>query len=296
MKRGLVCRPTKFEFVKFLFLPILVYLFAVVSPIFVGIYFSFTNWAGGKKIKLIGFENYATLVKDRDFWNAFLNNLQIIAICLVGQMLLGLIIAILLNSSYLRLRNVYRFVIFFPVILSGVVVGYLWLIVYNGQFGLLNAFLELIGRSDWIRMWLDDPKIVVNSISMTYVWQFVGLNVVIFLASLQNISPDILEAAELDGASGMKKVRYITMPLMMNTVKVAALLTISGNMKIFDQIWMMTRGGPGTASTVLAIHAYKMSFMGMKLGYGATISIGIMLLSLVLVLVFNVLLRSEKYE
>lgn len=80
-------------------------------------------------------------------------------------MLLGLIIAILLNSSYLRLRNVYRFVIFFPVILSGVVVGYLWLIVYNGQFGLLNAFLELIGRSDWIRMWLDDPKIVVNSIS-----------------------------------------------------------------------------------------------------------------------------------
>ena len=118
----------------------------------------------------------------------------------------------------------------------------------------------------------------------------------IFLASLQNISPDILESAELDGAGGFKKVRYIIMPLMMNTVKVAALLTISGNMKIFDHIWMMTRGGPGTASTVLAVHAYKMSFQGMKLGYGATISIGIMLLSFILVLIFNVLLRSEKYE
>jgi len=296
MKRGLVCKPTKWEFFKFLFFPIIVYLFAVVSPIFVGLYFSFTNWGGGKKIKWIGIENYISLVKDQEFWNAFLNNLQIIAICLVGQMLLGLLIAILLNSSYLRLRNVYRFVIFFPVILSGVVVGYLWQIVYNNQFGLLNWVLEAIGRADWIHMWLDDPSIVVNSISLVYVWQFVGLNVVIFLASLQNISPDILEAAELDGASGLKKTRYITMPLMMNTVKVAALLTISGNMKIFDQIWMMTRGGPGTSSTVLAIHAYKMSFQGMKLGYGATISIGIMLLSLVLVLIFNVLLRSEKYE
>ena len=161
----------------------------------------------------------------------------------------------------------------------------------QNQFGLFKLALRSDQASGVDRMWLDDPNIVVNSISVTLVWQYVGLNVVIFLASLQNISPDILESAELDGAGGFKKVQYIIMPLMMNTVKVAALLTISGNMKIFDHIWMMTRGGPGTASTVLAVHAYKMSFQGMKLGYGATISIGIIFFSFILVLIFNVLLR-----
>lgn len=293
---GKLMKPKLTDYFRFLTIPVLFYIFVVIIPIFVGLSYSFTNWGGGKKINFIAFDNYARLLRDKEFWNSFLNNLEVIAYCLVGQMALGFLFAVLLNSKFLRLRSLYRFVIFLPVILSGVVVGYLWLIVYNNQFGLLNWLLTALGRPDAVQIWLDDPHIVMRSISAVLIWQFVGLNVVIFLASLQNIPEDMLEAAEIDGASGFKKVRYIILPLMKGTIRVAAILCISGNMKIFDHIWVMTRGGPGTSSSVLAIYAYKMSFENMNFGYGAAISMGVILLSLGMILVFNLVMRGEKSE
>lgn len=294
--RNTLGKPTLFEYWKWLTIPVLLYVFVVVVPIVVGLVFSFTNWGGGKKVNFIGFNNYAQLLQDKNFWTSFLNNLYLVVMCLIGQTLGGLLIAILLSTKFLKLRAIYRFVIFLPNILSGVVVGYLWQIVYNNQFGLLNWFLEAIGKPEAVRMWLDDPKIVMTSISIMLIWQFIGLNVVIFLSSIQNIPQDILESAEMDGATGWQKAIHITMPLLRGTIKVTALLCITGNMKIFDHIWLMTRGGPGISSSVLSVYTYKVSFDGMKFGYGAASSIGVMLLSAILLITFNLFTRRWKND
>jgi raffinose/stachyose/melibiose transport system permease protein len=287
-------RPSRLEFLLLFGVPVLFYVFVVFLPILVGGFLSLTQWSGGPKIRLVGLRNYVLLVKDAGFWNAFLNNLKIIAWCLVGQVGLGLAAALLLSSRFLRTRAIYRFTMFIPVVLAGVVVGFLWVMVFNSTFGLLNWFLRFIGRPDWILRWLDDPKIVVSSISVTLIWQYMGLNLVIFLASLQNIPQDLLDSASIDGANGFQTALHITLPLLASTITVAISFCIAGNMKIFDHIWIMTGGGPGTASSVMAIFAFKMSFENMIFGYGSAISIGTILLSSILLVVANIAMNFGK--
>jgi raffinose/stachyose/melibiose transport system permease protein len=287
-------RPSRLEFLLLFGVPVLFYVFVVFLPILVGGFLSLAQWSGGPKIRFVGLRNYVLLVRDAGFWNAFLNNLKIIAWCLVGQVGLGLIAALLLSSRFLRARALYRFTMFIPVVLAGVVVGFLWVMVFNSTFGLLNWFLRFIGRPDWILRWLDDPKIVVSSISVTLIWQYMGLNLVIFLASLQNIPQDLLDSASIDGANSFQTALHITLPLLASTITVAISFCIAGNMKIFDHIWIMTGGGPGTASSVMAIFAFKMSFENMIFGYGSAISIGTILLSSILLVLANIAMNFGK--
>jgi raffinose/stachyose/melibiose transport system permease protein len=287
-------RPNRVEFFLLFGVPVLFYVFVVFMPILVGGFLSLTQWSGGPKIRFVGLRNFVLLVKDAGFWNAFLNNLKIIAWCLVGQVGLGLLAALLLSSRFLRTRGIYRFTMFIPVVLAGVVVGFLWVMVFNSTFGLLNWFLKFIGKPGWILRWLDDPKVVVSSISATLIWQYVGLNLVIFLASLQNIPQDLLDSASIDGASGLQTALHITLPLLASTIAVAVSFCIAGNMKIFDHIWIMTGGGPGTSSSVMAIFAFKMSFENMIFGYGSAISIGTILLSSILLVAANAAMNIGK--
>jgi raffinose/stachyose/melibiose transport system permease protein len=283
-----------FTLIRFLSIPTAFYLFTVISPIFVGVYYSTFNWNGGPRKVFIGAKNYLMLFKNTEFWQSVSNNFMLIFYCLIGQVFLGLLIAILLNTKYLRFRSVYRFVIFLPCILSGVVVTFLWQIIYNANYGLVNLVLRSLNLGGLVRLWLDDPKIVVRSIAMVLIWQYVGQNVVIFLASLQNIEPDIIEAATIDGASAFQRTLRIIMPLMKGTVRVVVILCISGNMKIFEHIYNMTRGGPGTASSVMSVFAYKTSFENLQMGYGSAASVSILAISLTSIAIANFLLRGEK--
>jgi raffinose/stachyose/melibiose transport system permease protein len=293
--RGGRGRPSFLTFVRFLIIPTAFYLFTVISPIFVGIYYSTFNWSGGPKKVFIGIRNYKQLFQNTDFWHSVSNNFMLIFYCLIGQVFLGLLIAILLNTKYLRLRSIYRFVIFLPCILSGVVVTFLWQIIYNANYGLVNWLLRSLNQGSLVRLWLDDPKIVVRSIAIVLIWQYVGQNVVIFLASLQNIEPDIIEAATIDGASAFQRTWRIIMPLMKGTVRVVVILCISGNMRIFEHIYNMTRGGPGTASSVMSVFAYKTSFENLQMGYGSAASVSILAISLASISIANFLLRGEKH-
>jgi raffinose/stachyose/melibiose transport system permease protein len=291
-------RPRKRDLVLLL-VPVAFYVFVAILPIIVGGFFSLTKWSGGRNFSFLGLGNYRHLLSDPAFWKAFLNNLEIIAFCLFGQVGLGLAVALILSTKYLRARNAYRFIIFIPVALSGVVVGLLWSLMFNSSFGLINMLLKLIGKADWVLNWLDDPKIVVISVSFTLIWQYIGLNMVIFLASIQNIPMELIEAASLEGANNLQTARYIKLPLLKSTLQVAIALCIAGNMKIFEHIWIMTGGGPGTSSSVMAIYAYKMSFGNFILGYGAAISIGTIIMSSLLLVVTKLLTnrgsRNESY-
>ena len=282
---------------RWLFIPVAFYAFVVLGTIGVGFYYSFFNWKGGARISFNGLDNYIRLFFDESFWMSFKNNLKLIAVCLVGQVGLGFLLSVLLASKFLRLRKVYKFIIFLPVVLSGVVVGFLWSMMYNSSFGLLNQFLSMVGLESFVRNWLGDPSIVMMSISVTLVWQYIGLNVVIFLSSIQNIPQDIIEASEVDGADAFQRLRFIITPLMYNTIKVAVVLCVSGNLKTFEHVNIMTRGGPGTASSVVAMYAYKQSFENMYFGYGSSIAFGIVLISICMVSLTNLIMRAgKKYD
>ena len=278
----------------FMLLPgILIFTFAVILPLFMSIRYSFYQWSGGPNMNFIGLKNYLRLFNDRYFWHSFKNNLVIVLLSIIGQVGIGFILASLINSNILKFKKIHRTVIFFPVVLSAVVIGFLWTMIYSRQYGLLNWLLTTLNLESLIKYWLDDPKIVLYTVTAPLIWQYIGLYLVIFLSAMQGIPRDIYEVAEIDGATGIKKAFHITLPLLKNTFLVAIMLCIAGNMKVFDHIYVMTGGGPGRSSTVMAQYAYNTSFSMFKMGYGSAISMGIFILSLSLILLSRKLLGGQ---
>lgn len=276
-------KPQKYTLAGLLAPGVLLFVFCSIIPLAVAFYFSLFNWDGGIHKTFIGLKNYAELLRDENFWLAFKNNILFVIYAVLGQIGIAFVVAMLLMSRTVRFKTFHRTVIFFPVILSSIVVAYLWQIIYNKDYGLLNKFLELAGLGSWVQPWLDDPKIIIRSLAAPKIWQWIGYYMVILLGAIQNIDPSVLECAELDGANGWRRSCFIVLPMIKNTVVVTVILCISGNMKTFDQIYAMTGGGPGTSSMVVALYAYKMSFVRQRYGYGSACAIGILVLSLLLV-------------
>lgn len=254
-----------------------------IVPLIVAFYYSLFKWDGGITKTFIAFRNYRELLTDKIFWGAFLNNITFVLYSVVGQIGIAFFMALLLTSKLIRFKNFHRTAIFFPVILSSIVVAYLWQIMYNKDYGLLNLFLRMIRQEQWIQRWLDDPEIIIQSLAAPKIWQWIGYYMIILLGAIQNLDAGILESAELDGANAWQRAWFVTLPMIKGTVIVTIMLCISGNMKTFDQIYAMTGGGPGTSSMVVALYAYKMSFVRQRYGYGSACAIGVMLLSLALV-------------
>jgi raffinose/stachyose/melibiose transport system permease protein len=265
-----------------------------IAPLFVAFYYSLFKWDGGPEKTFLGFMNYVQLGMDKAFWGAFKNNVTFIIWTVAGQIGIAFIVSMLMISRTLRLKTLHRTVIFFPVILSAVVVGFTWKIIYNKDYGFLNRILALAGRADWIKPWLDDPDMVIPSLAAAKIWQYIGYYMVILLAAIKNIDKEVLEVAELDGAIGWRKSVYIVIPLIKNTFLVALMLCISGNMKTFDQIYVMTNGGPGGASEVVAMYAYRVSMERMEYGYGSAAAIGILILSLALIGISNLVTGKKS--
>ncbi len=275
---------------------LLIYCFIVVLPLFVSFRYSLFDWSGGINMEFVGLGNYIDLVQDGDFWFSFKNNVMIIMLSILGQVGIAFVVSALLMSKLLKWREFHRVVIFLPVVLSAVVIGFLWTIIYSKDMGLLNWLLKALHLESFIIPWLDDPRYVIYTVTIPLIWQYIGFYLIIFMAAMQSIPKDIFEVADIDGATGIKKAVYITLPLLYDTLKVAIMLCIAGNMKVFDHIYVMTGGGPGKSSTVMAQYAYDNSFVMFKLGYGSAISIGILVLSLALILLSRKLMGGNKNE
>lgn len=294
MNRSSLFKPKPVVLIALLLPGLLVFSLCSIMPLFVSAWFSLFKWSGGPVMTFVGLQNYVKMLHDLDFWLAFKNNVTFVVWTVIGQIGLAFLITMLLISRILKFKEFYRTVIFFPVVLSAVVVGFLWNIMYSKDYGLLNYFLRTVHLSFLIKPWLDSPKYVIMSLAIPKIWQYIGYYMVILLAAVHGIPQDILEVSELDGATGLKKAFYIVLPLIWDTVKVCVMLCIAGNMKTFDQIFVMTGGGPGNSSMVLALYAYKASIEEMKLGYGSTLSIGILILSLALILISQLVTRGKK--
>jgi len=265
----------------------------VVLPVLLAIYYSFFNWTGGPKMEFIGLGNYIEFISDMAFWKSFGNNLYLTVIAIIGQIGLALTFALMLNSRITKFKSFHCKFIFLPVIVSAVVVGFVWSMIYDYNYGLLNILLKAVGLGNLAQPWLSRSKGIMTIVSIPIIWQYVGLYLIILLAAITSIAKEILEMAEIDGANGIQKAWYITLPLIKKTITVCIMLCIAGNMKVFDHIFVMTAGGPGRGSTVMAMYAYQTSFLKYRMGYGTTISIGILILGLSIVLISRELMERK---
>ncbi|NLG89515.1 MAG: sugar ABC transporter permease [Clostridiaceae bacterium] len=263
----------------------LVYLCVFILPVILAIYFSFFNFRTVSSKTFVGLFNYKKLFTDPLLLSSLKNNLYLVLVCMIGQIGIAFVFANMLYSRLInpKVSNFFRTVIYFPVTLSAVIIGYVWTMIYDYHFGLLNQLLISFGFPDAVKAWLTDERSIMTVVSIPMIWQYVGFHLVIIMAAMTSIDKEVYEMAEIDGASGFRKAVSITFPLIKNTLSVCVLLCVSANMKAFDHILAMTNGGPGYSSSVLALYAYKISFAENNLGYGNTVSVAIMVVMVIII-------------
>lgn len=271
------------SFVIMALLPaLLIFIIFAIVPIFWSAYYGFFEWKGLGAAKFIGLDNYRMILEDPVFWRALKNNLILVVSAVIGQVSVALLLSLFLlkNTMFNRLM---RSAVFLPMVLSTVVVGLIWGYIYHPQIGLLNQLLETLGLESWTRSWLDDPKINMFAVSIPINWANIGPYLIIFIAALQNISSEIDDASKIDGAIGWRKLFFVTLPMIWGTVVVTIVLCISGSLKAFDHVIVMTRGGPAQSTELLATYMYNNTFTVYRYGYGSAVSTMIILISAVLI-------------
>lgn len=291
-------RPKNKVIFLYLLVPLLLYVFAVFFPLVAAVFYSFFEWKGGPNRTFIGLQNYADLIKDGVFWQSFGHNIYLVLLCIVGQIGIAFIVVLLINSRLAKFKGIHRTFGFFPSTISAVYIGFIWLMIYDYKRGILNWFLNATGNHEAVQVWLNNPKLVMLLLAIPLIWQYIGYYMVILLSAISSVDQEIFEVAEIDGANGFQRAIYIVLPLIKNTLLVCVTLCIAGNMKAFDHIYNMTSGGPGNSSMVMALYGYKVSFSQQNMGYGSAISIGIFVVSLLVIggsqWLINFLTREKK--
>lgn len=271
----------------------LIYSVFSIIPIFISFYFSFMSWNGFSDMTFVGARNYLAVFQDTIFWLSFRNNILVVLASVFGQIPVALTLALLLNRN-IRWAKFFRTVGFLPVVISTVVISITWRMIYNSEYGLLNQLLDNIGLGFLAQNWLGNPDYAMYAIAAVIIWQFVGLYFIIFLSALQTVPQELYEAAELDGASEWQKTRFVTLPSIRNVILIAIVLCISGSLKTFDLIYVMTGGGPAHSTEVMATYMYVETFQGLRYGYGSAISVLIFLFSFGLIMIVSGLLKPKQ--
>lgn len=267
-------------------------LFAIVIavPFTMNIYMSFTKWNGVRPPEWIGLANYENLFQDKVFWFAFRNNLAMILAVTVIPTFFGLVLAVFLFNYVAiqfgnRTTNFFRAAYYLPQILPVAIAGVVWGWILNPSYGVLNWLLNSVGLSVLTRNWLGDPATALTSVMGIMVWFQIGYPLVIFMSALQRVDSQILEAASIDGAGFWQRMRII-MAIILPEISVVVLTTTIAALKIFAQIYVLTRGGPGNATIVPSYFAYQNFFERSKVGYGSAISTVMTMIILGLTIIF----------
>ncbi|MFD2212312.1 carbohydrate ABC transporter permease [Metabacillus endolithicus] len=259
----------------------------VFLPIVLNLYNSFFRWNSfGTEKVFVGFEYYIRLFKDPVFYTALKNNGLYAIISLIFQVGLGIIIAAILEDKLIRkFQPFFRTVFFIPSVISIAVVGLLWQLLYNPEVGLVNGTLEAIGLSEWTHSWLGDSKTAIYAVVAVSQWQYTGYITMLFLIAMQKIPDEFYEAAMIDGASRIKSFFHITLPQIKEMILVGSVITVIGAFKVFDEVYVMTSGGPGRSTEVLGTMLYRSAFRNDEMGYASTIGTVIFVITLTLSLI-----------
>ena len=258
--------------VIFLLPALVLFLTIIIVPIFMSVTYSLTEWDGiGKKV-FTGFDNYKELflTNSDGFWRAVKNSLIFAAGSVFVQLPISLILALILARG-VKGERFYVSVYFIPVLISTVVIGQLWMKIYNPQYGLLNTVLRSMGLEQLTGNWLGDTK------NVPVLWQYIGYHMLLMYASVRSISEEIFEAARIDGANGIQTALHITIPLMKPILKVCVTFAVVGSLKNFDLVYVMTGGGPAGASQLPSTLMVETIFSRNMYGYGSSMAIFIIL-------------------
>jgi raffinose/stachyose/melibiose transport system permease protein len=264
----------KTSFALFVLPALTIFILFYAYPIMSGFYYAFTSWNSYLDVpKFIGLENFKSLLHDDLIKVAIKNNVILTVIVVLGQNIIAIGFALLLNQK-LKGMNVFRAIIFIPVLLSTAVISYIWGYILNpldGLFTHLFSFLHLttLANIDW----LGDTSYSLYSVCAVTIWEYIGFSMVIYLAGLKTIPVELYEAAQIDGAGTIDKIRHITLPLLAPSITINSILTVIGCLKLFDQIYLLTEGGPAHATEVFGTLIYSIAFRTMRLGYGNAIAL-----------------------
>ncbi|WP_256757625.1 carbohydrate ABC transporter permease [Cohnella sp. WQ 127256] len=280
----------------FFMLPILIlYILFFIYPMVDAFAKGFTKWNGIGTAEFNGMKNFEKAFSDDKFWNSVKNNSYFILFSVFVQVPIIVFFSLLI-SNVKKLKGLYKTAVFVPSVMSTAVVGILWSFIYEPDIGLFNILLTKMGFDPV--MWLSEPKWAMISILITNAWQWTGFYIVMVLAAILSIPKEIDEAAVIDGANGFQRGIRITMPLIMPIISVVIMLSIAGAMKAADIVIVMTKGGPGGATDVMATYMIKYGITNVKYGYGNAIAVLIFVFTLIITVLYQLLIarRSERVE
>lgn len=274
-----------------LIVPMLLLIAFVVFPAIDLIRMSFTNWDGySPKSEFIWFENYKSMFQNSDLWLSLKNNAVyfIIHLCMIP---VELGFAVLLVSK-LRGAKFYKTMVFMPYIINGVAIAYAFSYFFSPINGALNEILNVLNLSSLTRNWLSDAGIVNQVLSFVSVWRFSGYHIILFMAALQSLPQDVLEAARVDGANALQMFRHIQIPSIMLMVDFVLFDNIRGALQVFDIPFVMTSGGPGYASSTFTLYTIKTAFTFANFGLASTMAVAIMIMIVIIYFIQNKLIHG----
>jgi ABC-type sugar transport system permease subunit len=246
----------------------LLYTLFMIAPIVAAVYLSLTEWVGLGVPDWVGLDNYATLLQDASFGTALVNSLVYVLVAVLVVVPCALLIAQALNARGLRARDLFRMTFFVPMVLSPIVIALVYSLLLDTEYGLLNAVLQAlfgVGEIDW----LGDPTLAKVSISFVLLWRWVGYLTIFFLAALQAVPRELYEAAELDGAGALRRFTAVTLPGIRPVTAFVVVTSFISAAQLFDEPYVLTRGGPGEATLSVAMFVYRAAFERQQFGYAA---------------------------
>ena len=298
--RAAVARPRRYMDRKSL-LPLLIFLppslilftLFVVLPMIDAATFSFFNWNGyGPITDFVGFDNYADVLTHRNFGTAIRNSLIVVAVSLAIQLPLAMWCAIALSERSVNI-NILRVLFFLPYMLAEVAAGLIWKFVYDGNYGLLPAIGQATGIS--MPFVLGDKFWVIPAIMLVITWKYFGFHMMIYIAGLQSIPGEVIEAARLDGVKKWQIVRHIKIPMIRSAIVISVFFAITGALQLFDLIIPLSNGGPSHSSHTVVTFLYQFGILRMKLGFGGAVSVLLFIACVIVALAYRrVLFRVEQ--
>ncbi len=272
----------------FLLPALIVYCAFVVLPFGLTLYYSLFSGSNQSNANFVGASNYLNLFGDPVFWASLGHNLLWAALSLTIPVTFGLFLAVLLSQSRLYGRTAFRALLFLPQVLAPVIVATVWQWMYNPEFGPVNLVLRSLGLGTIARGWLGDHVWALPALSFGYSWAYYGFCMVIFIAALQAVDPQLYEAARMDGASRRQEFRHITLPSIRGALATVMLFTLIESFKVFDLVFVGTRGGPGYSTWVLSFYLYDYTFNQGKIGAGLASAVVQMVVVVALFTIFMI--------
>lgn len=290
-------RRNKIAICIFMLPAVVLFAMIIIIPICMSSYYSVLDWNGITKGIFVGLDNFRELFtsKSAGFSKTLMNAMLLAVLSTFIQLPISLFFAITLGKG-VKGEKFFVAVFFIPVLISTTVIGQLWLKIYNPDYGIVNAGLRFLGLDNLTNVWLGDQDTALFAVFIPILWQYVGYHMLLMYAGVKSISPELREAAKIDGATEWGIARHVTIPLLKPIIRICVIFAVTGSLKAFDLIYVLTNGGPAHASEVPSTLMVSMIFGRNRYGFGSAIAILIIFLCFFFAILIRKLFRTEEVE